>query len=203
MCQSHYHKAQRNVVRNVSSKPSVCNVKSSDGSPGRVLVSRVHKSACVMVFSSHVYEWPAKLENQRTADAKQSLWEQQFWDIFREGNRNNELYFTLCFIWSSEDTEMTPGRTVSKTFWKRRHLQMIGFIWSCTSCPPGNVSNSWTDILDYNVIILASIHYHHREGGGGSFEVAVWPATLRSIAARSVLLVKNRTVKEMLVSRLD
>lgn len=80
---------------------------------------------------------------------------------------------------------------------------MIGFIWSCTSCPPGNVSNSWTDILDYNVIILASIHYHHREGGGGSFEVAVWPATLRSIAARSVLLVKNRTVKEMLVSRLD
>lgn len=49
-------KAQRNVMGNVSSKPSVCNVKSSDGSPGRVLVSRVYKSACVMVFSSHVYE---------------------------------------------------------------------------------------------------------------------------------------------------
>lgn len=113
---------------NVSSKPSVCNVKSSDGSPGRVLVSRVYKSACVMVFSSHVYEWPAKLENQRTADAKQSLWEQQFWDIFGEGNRNNELSFTLSFIWSSEDTEITLGWTVSKTFWKRKLLQMLRFI---------------------------------------------------------------------------
>lgn len=57
MCVSHMTtKAQRNVMGNVSSKPSVCNVKSSDGSPGRLLVSRVYKSACVMVFSSHVYE---------------------------------------------------------------------------------------------------------------------------------------------------
>lgn len=64
-------KAQRNVMANMPSKPCECNVKSSDGSPGRILVSRVCKSACVMVFSSHVYEWPAKLENQRGADAKQ------------------------------------------------------------------------------------------------------------------------------------
>lgn len=49
-------KAQRNVMGNVSSKPCVYNVKSSDGSPGTALVSRVYKSACVMVFSGHVYE---------------------------------------------------------------------------------------------------------------------------------------------------
>lgn len=105
---------------NVSSKPSVGNVKSSDGTPGRILVSRVYKSACVMVFSSHVYEWPAKLENQRTADAKQSLWAQQFSDVFGEGNKNSELYFTPFFIWWSEDKESILGRTVWKTFWKRR-----------------------------------------------------------------------------------
>ena len=62
-----------------------------------------------MVFSSHVYEWPAKLENQWTADARQSLQEQQFWDCCFEGNRNTELCFTLFFIWSSKDTE---GRVV-------------------------------------------------------------------------------------------
>lgn len=61
-------KAHRNVA---PSKPREHNVKSSDGSLGRVLVSRVWKSACVMVFSSHVYERPAKLENQREADAKE------------------------------------------------------------------------------------------------------------------------------------
>lgn len=64
-------KAQTNVVANMPSKCCVCNVKSSDGSPGRFLVSRVCKSACVMVFSSHVYKWSAKLENQTRADAKQ------------------------------------------------------------------------------------------------------------------------------------
>lgn len=48
--------AQSNVMGNVSSKPSVRNVKSSDGTPGRICVSSICKSACVMVFSSHVYE---------------------------------------------------------------------------------------------------------------------------------------------------
>lgn len=150
--------AQKNVMGNVCPAPSECNVKSSDGSPGRVLVSRVYKSACVMVFSSHVYDWPAKFENQRTADAKQSLREQHFWYIFREGNRNRELCFNLFFIWSSEDMEITLGSSVLNTFSKSRLLQMLCFILSRTSWPVGNVCSSWTDIPGYNVIILAAFH---------------------------------------------
>lgn len=145
------------------------------------------------------------LPNWKTREqqmAKQSLWEQQFCDVFLEGNRNSELYFTLSFIWSSKDTEITLGRTVSKTFWKRRLLQMLRFIQSWASWPLGNVSNSWTDIPGYNVIILASIHYNYREGGGlvssrssslASHTTKCWKMfQLLCMCTLSVLLVKKK-----------
>ena len=78
-------KAPSNVMGSVSSKPTVRSVKSSHGSPGKTLVSRVYKSASVMVFRSHVYERPAKLENRRPADAKQSLRAWRSSNVFKTG----------------------------------------------------------------------------------------------------------------------
>lgn len=80
---------------------------------------------------------------------------------FWRGKQRSELHFTLSFTWSSEDrfylTELYRRGTLS---------QMLHLTLSCASWPLGNVSSGWTDILGYNVITLASIHYNYREGGG-------------------------------------
>lgn len=117
-------KAPSSVMGSVSSKPTVCNVKSSHGPPGKVLVSRVYKSASVMLFESHVYKQPAKLENQRTADAKQSLW---VWRFQKRCN-NSELYFTHSSKWSCEDMETALGR---------RHFEVEELFFSKYICIHG------------------------------------------------------------------
>lgn len=172
--------------------PSKCNGKSSDGTPGRAFVSRVYKSACVMVFSSHVYECPAKLENQRAADANQSLWAQQCSDVFGEGNKNSELYFTPSLIWSSEDTEIMLGRTVLKTVWKRSPTN-----WSA-------LHGLWEMSHGLTFLVTTWLFWHPStiitEILVGMWEGVVWPVTLECIER---CIDVPGMLEEMFMSRLD
>lgn len=129
------------------------------------------------IFSSHVYEWPAKLKNQKAADAKHSLWEQQFREVFGEANRNSELCFTMSLTWSSEDTDISLGRTVSKT-WKQETCINASY-WAALD---GLRGMSPTHGLTFMVTLW--LYWHPSimlsENELGLLEVAVWPATLQS-----------------------
>lgn len=117
-------KAHRNVA---PSKPRKHNVKSSDGSLGRVLVSRVWKSACVMVFSSHVYERPAKLENQREADAKERT---ALLCRIGIGTLEQWTLFYPSVDWGREYQSLTE--LYRNTFFKKHRVSNKCFILSCT-----------------------------------------------------------------------
>lgn len=59
------------------------------------------------------------LPNWKTREEQMPSKEQQFRAVFGYDHRNSELYFTLSFIWSSEDMDITLVRTVLKNFFKK------------------------------------------------------------------------------------
>lgn len=100
------------VERTVQNRLQSLDVKTSNGSPGSLLVPRVYKSAMSWFFSSHVYGWPAKVRNQRGPDGKRFLF------LFPTKSMNCALPFPPIVIWGQSYCPCKKCVSLLKDFWK-------------------------------------------------------------------------------------